>query len=285
MDPKRFVLSYYKNSIENFHIQRKKESSEAEKLHSHEYFQIYFIIKGGITHYVGEQSSVLNRGDMFIIPPDTAHRVSFKSGTVFYSISFGADFLNPAMSDNRLARNFLSTLSLNKNQGVKPKISISSDEILYIEGMMEHILKEFTEKPLGYYSVIQTYTELFITILARSYFESAKPNFYEHFETDRQLVLHSIEYIKDNYAEALSLGEIIRKTGMSKNKFCRLFMSITGHSFKQYVNICRIKKATEYIRQGYKVSALYGLCGYYDFSTFYRNFKKIMGVSPSKYIP
>ena len=40
---------------------------------------------------------------------------------------------------------------------------------------------------------------------------------------------------------------------------------------------------TELIKKGYKITAIYGLCGYNDFSTFYRNFKKIMGVSPDIY--
>ena len=43
-------------------------------------------------------------------------------------------------------------------------------------------------------------------------------------------------------------------------------------------------KAEEYlIKKGYKITAIYGLCGYDDFTTFYRNFKKIIGVSPKEY--
>ena len=46
MNVKNFVLSYYKNSAENFHIQKLDKVSEAQKPHTHEYFQIYFISKG-----------------------------------------------------------------------------------------------------------------------------------------------------------------------------------------------------------------------------------------------
>lgn len=37
------------------------------------------------------------------------------------------------------------------------------------------------------------------------------------------------------------------------------------------------------IRGGEKITTTSMLCGYEHFSTFYRNFKEIMGVSPSKY--
>ena len=39
----------------------------------------------------------------------------------------------------------------------------------------------------------------------------------------------------------------------------------------------------KYIEDGYKITAIYGLCGYNDFTTFYRNFKKIMGCSAEEY--
>ena len=283
MDIKKFVLSYYKNSISKFHIHKVEKSAEAQKPHAHEFFQIYFIISGSLVHYLDDESSTLSYGDMFIIPPGITHRVSFKPGTVFYSLSFSADFLNATLSDNILAKNFLSSLCERKAQSIKPKISVLPEKTRYVEGMMELILKEFTEKPLGYYSVIQTCVELLITVLARSYFESAKPDISDHFKTDKQLVLHCIDYIESSYKENISLKEITKKSMMSKNKFNKLFADITGCSFKEYVNICRIKKASEYIRQGYKISAIYSLCGYCDFSTFYRNFKKIMGVSPNAY--
>jgi len=88
MNVKNFVLSYYKNSIENFHIQKLDKVTEAQKPHTHEYFQIYFIAKGSLEHYVENEFAHLNQGDMFIIPPGLTHYISPSSNTVFYSLSF-----------------------------------------------------------------------------------------------------------------------------------------------------------------------------------------------------
>ena len=68
MNIKNFVLSYYKNSIENFHIQKLDKVTEEQKPHTHEYFQIYFIAKGSLEHYVENESAHLNQGDMFYNP-------------------------------------------------------------------------------------------------------------------------------------------------------------------------------------------------------------------------
>ena len=283
MNIKNFVLSYYKNSAENFHIQRLEKTTEAHKPHTHEFFQIYFISRGSLEHYVENESAHLNQGDMFIIPPGIAHYVYPEPGTVFYSFSFMEDFLPDRHAGNKIGINFLRFLQTDKSRHVKPKISMDTEEILYVENIMAHMLKEFDEKPLGYTDTIQAYAQLLVTTLAREYFAKAKHNISDHFENHKQFVLYCIEYIENNFSDKISLDEISRKSAMSKSNFCTLFARLTGHSFNSYLNLCRIKNATEYIKKGYKITAIYGLCGYNDFSTFNRNFNKIMGMSPREY--
>ncbi len=89
--------------------------------------------------------------------------------------------------------------------------------------------------------------------------------------------------MKENFEKEISLDSMVRLSAMSKSNFCSIFYSVTGKTFNHYLNTIRIHKAAEYIKAGYKITAIYGLCGYNDFSTFYRNFKKIMGISPKEY--
>lgn len=283
MDIKNFVLSYYKNASEDFHIQKKENSIEARKPHTHEYFQIYFITKGSLLHHVENESSALSHGDMFIIPPGKTHYIAPEKDTVFYSFSFMPKFLSGQNENNKLVKNFLRFLMENKNQNIKAKISIKTDEIFYIEKIMEHILKEFQQKPLGYRETIYAYAIILITMIARNYYKNDSKLISVPFENNKQLVLHCINYIDNNFADNITLEEISRRFTMSKSNFCSLFAQLTGCTFNSYLNKCRIKKATEYIKKGYKITAVYGLCGYNDFSTFYRNFIKILGISPQEY--
>lgn len=283
MDIKNFVLSYYKNSAEDFHIHRVENTFEARKPHTHAYFQIYYIMRGSLIHFVEDDSSRLTHGDMFIIPPEKAHYIAPEPDTVFYSFSFMPGFLGESAPSNRLAASFLRSLQSDTNQSIRPKVSVEPEEIFYVENIMEHILKEFEQKPLGYNETVRSYALLLVTMLARSYFETHSDALPDHFETSRQFVMHCIEYIENNFTDKISLEEISKRSAMSKSSFCKMFQSMTGHSFNNYLNICRIRKAAEYIKQGYKITAVYGICGYNDFSTFYRNFKNIMGVSPQEY--
>ena len=283
MNVKNFVLSYYENSTKNFHIQKLDKVTEAQKPHTHEYFQIYFISKGGLDHNIENASAHLNQGDMFIIPPGVTHYISPTPNTVFYSLSFMESLFDEQYTSNKLAKNFLRLLQTNEIDHIKPKITIKPDEIFYTESIMAHILKEFNDKPLAYHDTVQASTHLLVTMLAREYFSKTVHNITNHFESNKQFILHCVEYIENNFAEQITLDEISKKSAISKSNFCALFLKITGHSFNNYLNICRIKASTAYIKKGFKITAIYGLCGYNDFSTFNRNFKKIMGMSPREY--
>ena len=183
---------------------------------------------------------------------------------------------------NYMAINFLNNLQSEGYQDIHPKISVSSENIFFVENVLEHVLLEFKDKRAGYREIIHTYALLLVIMLARNYVdvENQLPNCLENY---RQRVMYCIEYVEHHFTEDISLEDLCRRSAVSKGIFCRAFKELTGHSFNRYLNICRIKKATEYIEQGYKITAIYGLCGYADFSTFYRNFKSIIGISPKEY--
>ncbi len=283
MDIKNFILSYYKDSTDGFYIHRVEKTVEARKPHTHEYFQIYYIIKGRLEHFVENESSFMTHGDMFIIPPGVKHYIAPDDDTVFYAFSFMPDFFGDMNTSNRMALNFLRELQAEKNTSVRPKFSVASDEIFFVESTIEHMFKEFTKKEFGFGETIRAYALFLITLIARSYFEKGGENISAHFENNKEYVLYCVRYIEENFAEKISLEEIAKRSAMSRSSFCKLFSDITGYSFNNYLNMCRIKKSVEYIKAGYKITAIYGLCGYNDFSTFFRNFKKFMGISPQDY--
>ena len=156
MDIKKFVLSYYNNAAGNFHIQRVENAYEAKKPHTHEYFQIYYIVKGSLKHFIENKSSVLCQGDMFIIPPGVVHYISPEPDTVFYSFSFMPDFIDETNQNNKLVALFLRSLLTDKN--ILPKVSVESKDIFYIECIIDRMLNEFKCKSFAFYEIIsETY--------------------------------------------------------------------------------------------------------------------------------
>lgn len=90
------------------------------------------IAKESLTHYTEDANSVLSRGDMFIIPPESLHYITPGPDADFFTFSFQPDIFGETNHCNRLANHFLSNLTINKE--IYPKITLPSDELLHTEG-------------------------------------------------------------------------------------------------------------------------------------------------------
>ena len=73
---------------------------------------------------------------------------------------------------------------------------------------------------------------------------------------------------------------------MQRSEFCKLFRNLSGQTFHTMLNALRIQKSVELIKNSRgkpKLKLISEICGYTNFSTFYRNFVKFMGVTPGEY--
>ena len=95
----------------------------------------------------------------------------------------------------------------------------------------------------------------------------------------------AVKYIKENcFKTDFSLSDATKEIMFSEPYFRKIFKKEYGISPKQYVINRRIKYAASLIIAGYyTLSEISELSGYNDYKHFSVEFKKIMGVSPSKY--
>lgn len=94
-----------------------------------------------------------------------------------------------------------------------------------------------------------------------------------------------LQYIHNNFADPeLSIAKTADIFGFSKKYFSALFAKNMQTNFTDYLAEIRIKHATDLLQQNkLSVSELAEKCGYADPLYFSKVFKKITGVSPSKY--
>lgn len=279
MEEKRFIINYYKNADSGIHIQKIKNSVDAQKPHSHEYFQIYYVLQGSLLHITEKSQYRLAKGDAFIIPPKKTHSIHTESDSLFYTFSFTEESLDSNRHSFPLAAQFLKDLGEGKS--LPDKISVPNEALLFVESLIDKMHCEFQEKQIGYIEVIRASAVILLTHLARYHFESAPLSIPQ--ANNRARILSCIKFIDANFTESLTLNDMAKWAAMSKSEFCRHFLDLSGTTFQKYLHTARIKHAVALIQKNYSISSLYALCGYNDFSTFYRNFKRIMGCSPCQY--
>lgn len=96
-------------------------------------------------------------------------------------------------------------------------------------------------------------------------------------------LIRTIRYIKDNYAQPLSVEQMAQQGGLSKCHFCREFKKSTGMTPMNYLARLRIKRSKEFLRKNLPVSAIAMKVGFNDLSSFNRHFRKFVGLTPTEF--
>lgn len=272
----------YNDVADDIYIQYVENSHRTEKPHIHPFFQVVFLIKGKLTHRINDLSADMSIGEMAIIPPNVPHYITLENNPVYYSFSFNLSAFGEINALNEHVIIFLKSLQDIKKP-ILPKTSIADDDILYVQNLFERIYKESNQKGTGFKEAIIVYGILLITQFIRNYHITNPTITQNGSYTNEQMVLNCIKYIDNHFTENLNLDKMSHMAALSESTFCSCFKKITGLTFHTYLNQCRIKYATTLIKNGYKIVAVSTFCGYNDFVTFSRNFKKFVGTTPREY--
>lgn len=98
------------------------------------------------------------------------------------------------------------------------------------------------------------------------------------------VIARAKEYIAAHQAEDLTLTEVARSVNTSTFYFCKMFKKVTGLNFTDYVSRIRIEKARSLLlNRNLRVSEIAFEVGFQSLTHFNRVFKKILGVSPTRY--
>ena len=100
-----------------------------------------------------------------------------------------------------------------------------------------------------------------------------------------RLVREKIEgYIRDHYAQDLSMQGVAQMMNYSETHFCRLFKQCFKVNFSAYLNDFRIQQAKQMLLiTNHTVKEIAVACGYQDNSYFIRVFKRFTGMTPVDY--
>jgi AraC family L-rhamnose operon regulatory protein RhaS len=91
-----------------------------------------------------------------------------------------------------------------------------------------------------------------------------------------------VQDLEQHYFEATDLNAAASSLGLSRRRFTQLFRQVTDSSWLAHVRKLRIQHAQRLLTEPHKtVLSIAFECGFEDLSTFYRAFKREVGVSPN----
>ena len=90
-----------------------------------------------------------------------------------------------------------------------------------------------------------------------------------------------LEYIDANLTEELTVDELAERAYLSKFHLMRRFKEETGQTVHEYISQRRLRLARDLIRQGESVTDTCFKVGFRSYSSFFRGYVKLFGMTPT----
>ncbi len=271
----QYVKKGYLNSeFRLFHL-TDQESREVE-YHYHDFDKITIFIKGHVSYMVEGRSYDLKPYDIVLVRHNDIHRLTIDNSMPYdrIIIYISPNFMNAYKTDSYdLSYCFRKAEEEHSNVLRIPSLEKSS-----LFRSITRLERSFSDD--GYAA------ELFRQVLFLEFMihlnRAAHKNRLEFIDTDNcnTKILDILQYIGENLNKDLDIETLSGHFYISKYYMMRLFKQETGYTLGQYVSQKRLLLAKELILSGVPGTQACFDCGFKDYSTFSRAYKKLFGESP-----
>lgn len=273
-----------------FTLESPKQSRELA--HSHNYYQIWYVVSGNCDHCIEGQTHTMKAGDGFILPLNLTHRTELGNNSKVLCCEFRIDEVlfdgaNIGLQKIKEITNGLSFIMLFQQElhGAQVKFTFSSQTQRRIEGLMTCMLDEYQSKELLYEDFLRMQLLQLLLLFMREYAElPATPPSEELYCRYKSIVENTIGYIRQHFNEPLCLDDVCRRAAMSKTYFCYLFKLQTSKTFVEYLIGLRMEKAIELLATTERtITDISQDVGFQTSTHFTRTFHKLMDLTSRKY--
>ena len=246
------------------------------EIHNHNFYEIYFHLHGGRTLYVNGHIYTLEPGCLMIFPPFQLHGIIQKE--VLRDYERAVLYITPELL-HTLGCGLMDfeRLLLAPSDNGHYQFHMDADALQYCIMLLQTIAKNADDNSPQ--AKLQDYANMISLLLAvckvigngQNALASQPVN-----DTVRQV----LAYIQENYAEPLSLETLAAHFNISRSTLSHAFSQSTNSSVYDYVLFCRVTHAKELLATGIQPAEAAFQCGFGDYSSFLRTFKKMTGLSP-----
>ena len=266
--------SYLKE--ENFSICFSDKDSFVEP-HSHEFFEMSYILSGSAVHVIGDKKQNLKRGNIIIVDYGTSHNVVKKSKD-FRSVNllFLPEFIDKNLFNCRSFKEVLKNSQINFIY--YDDYYLFEDEKKEILRHFESMIREFENENHGSREYIRCLVIMVIILLMRKCEMAVEQ---KGFDKDFEEIT---AYVKQHFCEEITLEKLAKKFNRSPASIHQLFPKNLNTKYADFLADTRVSAACEMLKNTAKtIDEIAAAVGYKDTASFRKIFKERMGITPKSY--
>lgn len=258
-----------------FHLKDKKPKEY--EYHYHDFHKLLWFISGNVEYHIEGKAYKLEPHDILLINSGQIHKPFIGTDEPYerYVFYISKEFLEEH-SEKESSLDLCFQMA-HKEEGSVVRLSPSDSGLLF-----ETVrLLEQAEKEQAYAS--EMYRRILFLKLLIELNRCCVRNcdvFHKMARYDKKIV-EMIHYINDHLKEDLSIESISSHFYLSKYHMMRKFKEETGYSMHQYIVEKRILAARNMILSGTPATTACMECGFKDYSTFSRAYRKLLNRIPS----
>lgn len=249
--------------------------------HYHDFDKIVLLMGGKVTYMVEGTAYFLRPGDLLLVGRDQVHRPVIDPNEPYDRIVIWAEegFLKKHSSpDCPLDQCF----RLADRRGFD-LMRLDADTRRTLQGLVDRLEQSFKEEGFGAGLLRESYFLQLMVFVNRIMLDDMTV-LDETTGREDGKIRQIMRYIGEHLGEELSVEQLAGQIYTSKYHFMRRFKAETGVTVHQYVTQKRLFLAARLLRGGTPAVRAAEECGFEDYSTFVRAFKKAFGKTPREYI-
>lgn len=258
----------------------KDQKKNEFEIHYHDFNKIIVFISGEVTYIIEGKSYKLKPWDILLVGKNDLH-LPIISPTIPYERMIL--WLNPMFLEGHNKNNcdLLSCFQLASER----KLNLIRLDNKHINSLRQNLIdleKEIQDKAFGSTILRNALFLQFIVKINRLFLGMDINKNIDDIRYDSRIE-DVLSFINSNLEKDLSIGVLSKAFYLNKYYLMHLFKKETGYTLYSYILKKRVIKASDLIRSGIQAGQVCEQCGFGDYSSFVRAFKKEFGLSPKQY--
>jgi AraC-like DNA-binding protein len=274
------LFSYSGKGISVVHTRDNAPEGVKVELHAHRNYEFYYFISGSGCYAVEGAEYSLEPGNLLVMREGEAHTAHLYGAPYERICIHFAPETMPLLETE--IRELWRARPLGKGNHFKPDERSST----FISACMERLCRDSERE--GYEDRARTILGMLILELYRLRQSTPIQPECESEGTatdtaeargNAETVRRILVYINENLTTITNLDVLEQEFFFSKSYINRIFKRATGSSVWDYIVLKRLLLAHALLKEG-KASIVASECGFFDYSSFYRQYRRRFGVSP-----